>query len=247
MPTNNFEGFSVLVPGDRKMQCMHYVPSLSVTMGSYTLVDHFFVVDIPNTNVILGVQWLITLGKVTTNWEDLQMEWVEKKSGEPQMIKGMHTYPSHNTSTHKTEMDLRSGSKDLTVPSIMVMIFLQGTLLSSCKPPGRPPNSVLVRDISLHDAPRSELGGMGALEDTTTALGGLGKHKEEGDFFLSSSSPTLISNSVLLEEKKGRYVLPTCIFGIRHVKEEIRNMVDVAVDASSTLSLFGNVDLYCKS
>ena len=82
IPTDTFEGFSVLVPGDRKMQCMRYVPSLSFSMGTYTLIDHLFVVDIPNTNVILGVQWLITLGKVTTNWEALQMEWVEKKSGD---------------------------------------------------------------------------------------------------------------------------------------------------------------------
>ena len=67
IPTDAFEGFSVLVLGDRTMQCMHYVPSLSVTMGTYTLIDHFFMVDIPNTNVILGVQWLITLGKVTTD------------------------------------------------------------------------------------------------------------------------------------------------------------------------------------
>ena len=98
------------------------------------------------------------------------MEWVEKQSGAPQMIKFMHTYPSHNTSTQKTEMDLCNGSKDLTVPSIMFMIFLQGTLLSSGKPLGRPPDSVLVRDISLLDAPKSDPGGMGALEDTATTL-----------------------------------------------------------------------------
>ena len=55
IPTDNFEGFFVLVPRDRTMQCMQYVPSLSVTMGSYTLVNHFFVVDIPDTNIILGV------------------------------------------------------------------------------------------------------------------------------------------------------------------------------------------------
>ena len=74
IPTDIFEGFSVLVLGDKKMQCMHYFPPLLVTMGSYTLVDQFFVVDIPDTNVIFGVQWLITLGKVTTDWEALQME-----------------------------------------------------------------------------------------------------------------------------------------------------------------------------
>ena len=74
IPTETFEEFSVLVQGDRTMQCMKYVPSLSFTMGSYTLVDHFFVVDIPDTNIILGVQWLITLGNVTTEWKALKME-----------------------------------------------------------------------------------------------------------------------------------------------------------------------------
>ena len=78
---------------------MQYVPSLSVTMGPYTLVDHFFVVDIPDTNIILGFHWLITLGKVTIDWKALQMEWVELKSGKPQMIQFMHTYPSPSTST----------------------------------------------------------------------------------------------------------------------------------------------------
>ena len=105
-------------------------------------------VDIPDTNVILGVQWLITLGKFTIDLEDFQMEWVEKKSGESKIIKYMHTYPSHTTSTQKSEMDFHSGSKDFTVPSIMFMRFLHGTLLSSGKPPGRPPNSNFVRKTS---------------------------------------------------------------------------------------------------
>ena len=56
------------------MQCMRYVPALAVTMGTYTVTDHFFVVDIPDTTVVLGVQWLIALGKVTTDWEMMEME-----------------------------------------------------------------------------------------------------------------------------------------------------------------------------
>ena len=101
IPTDDFEGFSVLVPGDRTMQCMNYVPSLSITMGTYTLTDHFFVVDILDTNVILGVQWFITLGKVTRDWETLQIEWVDRKSGKGQMIRGKHTYPLQKNSTDK--------------------------------------------------------------------------------------------------------------------------------------------------
>ena len=65
--TKNFDGFPVLVPGAKTMQCARYVPELAVTMGTYTVTDHFFVVNIPDTNVVLGVQWLITLGKVTTD------------------------------------------------------------------------------------------------------------------------------------------------------------------------------------
>ena len=56
IPTDAFEGFSVLVLGDITIQCMHYVPSFLVTMETYTFIDYFFVVDIPDTNVILGVQ-----------------------------------------------------------------------------------------------------------------------------------------------------------------------------------------------
>ena len=54
IPMECFDGFSLLVPGDRTMQCARYVTALAVTMGTYTLTDHFFVVDIPDTNVILG-------------------------------------------------------------------------------------------------------------------------------------------------------------------------------------------------
>jgi len=55
--TESFDGFSVLVPGDQTMTCAQYVPELLVTMGTYTLTDHFFMVDIPDTNMILDVQW----------------------------------------------------------------------------------------------------------------------------------------------------------------------------------------------
>jgi len=87
-----FDGFSVLVPGDQTMTCARYVPELSVTMGTYTLTDHFFVVDILDTNMILGVQWLITLGKVTMDWKTLEMEWDDEKTGRHEKIRGQHTY-----------------------------------------------------------------------------------------------------------------------------------------------------------
>ena len=144
-------------------------------------------------------------------------------------------------------MDLCSGSKDLTVPSIMFMRFLHGTLLSSGKPPGMPPDSDFVRKISQHAAPNLDPGGIGALEDKATVLRVLGKLKKEGDHLPLSSSPTLISGSALWEEKNGRNGLPTHTFDIGDVKEESNNMTDISVDVSPTLSLLSSLDLYWKS
>ena len=111
-------------------------------------------------------------------------------------------------------MDLGSGSKDLTTPSIMLMRLLHGTLLSSGKPPRRPLDSDFVVYVSQHDAPSIDPGGMGALEDNDTMLGILGRLKEEGYLLLISSLPTLISDSVLWEEMHRRNYLPTYTFGM---------------------------------
>jgi hypothetical protein len=44
---------------------------LEIKLGNYTVRDTFYVVDLSDTNVVLGVQWMITLGKITTNYPNL--------------------------------------------------------------------------------------------------------------------------------------------------------------------------------
>ena len=113
--TESLDGFSVLVLGHQTITCARYVPKLSVTMGTYTLTDHFFVVDIPDTNMILGVQWLITLGKVTMDWKTLEMEWDDEKTGRHEKIRGQHTYPPQTISAHRMEAVFRKGDVEWAV------------------------------------------------------------------------------------------------------------------------------------
>ena len=113
--TESFDEFSVLVPGDQTMVCARCVPELLVMMGTYTLTDHFFMVDIPNTNMILGVQWLITLGKVTTDRKTLEMEWDDEKTGKHEKIRGQRTYPPQIVSTHWMEAVFRKGDVEWAV------------------------------------------------------------------------------------------------------------------------------------
>jgi hypothetical protein len=51
--TEEFEGFTVIIPGGYQMECTRWIPKLKITMGNYTLTDDFFVVDVSNTNVVL--------------------------------------------------------------------------------------------------------------------------------------------------------------------------------------------------
>ena len=51
-----FDGFTIVIPSHNTMQCKTWVPKLQVTVGNYTFVDSFYVVDVVDTNVVLGVQ-----------------------------------------------------------------------------------------------------------------------------------------------------------------------------------------------
>jgi hypothetical protein len=48
----------VVVVDVYNMTCTQRAKGLEVTMGNYTLIDEFCVVDIEYTHVVLGVQWL---------------------------------------------------------------------------------------------------------------------------------------------------------------------------------------------
>jgi hypothetical protein len=53
--TEEFDGFTLVIPGGHLMSCTKWIPNLIVTIGKYSMIDDFFVVDILDTNVVLGV------------------------------------------------------------------------------------------------------------------------------------------------------------------------------------------------
>jgi hypothetical protein len=62
-----FEGFDVVVANGHTVECLDKVLDLEIKLGNYIVRDTFYVVDLSDTDVVLGVQWMITLGKITTN------------------------------------------------------------------------------------------------------------------------------------------------------------------------------------
>jgi len=74
IPTEDFEGFNIVVADGYNMICTQRIRGLDVTLGNYTLTDDFYIVDLADTHVVLEVQWLYLVGDITMNYQDMKME-----------------------------------------------------------------------------------------------------------------------------------------------------------------------------
>jgi hypothetical protein len=106
LPTVEFEGFLVEVAGGCTMPCDRYIPQMSLTLGRYNLTQDLYVMDLPDTNVILGVQWLSTLGPITTNYKTMEMSF-NSEEGKRVTLKGMTKNAPRVVSTKRMEAIFR--------------------------------------------------------------------------------------------------------------------------------------------
>jgi hypothetical protein len=109
-----FEGFTMIILGGYEMECTIWIPKLKITMGNYTLTDDFFVEDVPDTNVVLEVQWLYSIGKYTTDQGTMEMEFMgpdDKKV----VLRAMHQYLLKIVSSHNMEAVMRHGDIEWVV------------------------------------------------------------------------------------------------------------------------------------
>jgi hypothetical protein len=88
--TGEFEGFDVAVADGHIVECLDRVLDLEIKLRSYTVRDTFYVVDLSDTDVVLGFQWMITLGKITTNYQTLEMGFRDS-DGKWVVLRGMST------------------------------------------------------------------------------------------------------------------------------------------------------------
>ena len=65
----------------------------SCTVGNYTFVDSFYVLDVDGTNVVLGVKWMYYIGEHTINYQILEKKFQDSKVV-LRVVRGKHTYPN---------------------------------------------------------------------------------------------------------------------------------------------------------
>jgi hypothetical protein len=80
--------YNVGFRGSSTMPCDRYIPGMKLALGRHDLAQYFYVMDLLDTNIILGVQWLSMLGPFTTNYKTMEMYFMEE-SGKTVVLRGM--------------------------------------------------------------------------------------------------------------------------------------------------------------
>jgi ribosomal protein L31 len=99
---------------------------MKLTLGRHDLAQDFYVMDLPDTNIILGVQWLSTLGSITTNYKTMEMPFNEE-SGKKVMPRGMAgNTPRLVTTKHMEAIFIREDILYTTKCKISVQVDKKG-------------------------------------------------------------------------------------------------------------------------
>ena len=88
LPTQEFEGFSVEVDNGRTMPCVRKASGLTVTLGKYNIMDDFYILDLADIKVVLGVQWLNTLDTISQNYKTIELAF-NTPDGRRAVLRGM--------------------------------------------------------------------------------------------------------------------------------------------------------------
>ncbi|KAH9318378.1 hypothetical protein KI387_020147, partial [Taxus chinensis] len=82
----DLKGFTVKVVDDYSMPCKRS-PRILFTLGEYEVCDDLYMIGIASTNLVLGVQWLHSLGELTLNYQSIELSFIDK--GKKVIFQGM--------------------------------------------------------------------------------------------------------------------------------------------------------------
>nr|GMC90855.1 Transposon Ty3-G Gag-Pol polyprotein [Ipomoea batatas] len=88
LPTTTIEKFNVYIRNGDSLHCRVRCPQVPIQMQGTIFPIDLFVLPIQGPDVVLGVQWLQQLGKITHDYAQLSMEFLW--NGQPICLKGDH-------------------------------------------------------------------------------------------------------------------------------------------------------------
>lgn len=81
LPAQQARSFQVLVGNGEELKCSSICPQVPLQMGPNQFLVDLYVLPISGAELVLGVQWLKTLGPVLTDYNHLTMHFIKRGRG----------------------------------------------------------------------------------------------------------------------------------------------------------------------
>jgi hypothetical protein len=101
---NNFQ---IIIANGGSMKCGGRCENIRVRIGNYHLKSHMFAIDMGDCDIVLGVEWLRTLGPILMDFKELTMKF--QHEGQRYQFQGLATGSPEIISSHRMENLLKKG------------------------------------------------------------------------------------------------------------------------------------------
>jgi hypothetical protein len=101
---NNFQ---IMIANGGSMKCGGHCENVCLQIGDYHLKSHMFAIDMGGYDIVLGADWLRTLGHILMDFTDLTMQF--NQEGHQYKFQGIIVGSPEIISSHRMENMLKKG------------------------------------------------------------------------------------------------------------------------------------------
>lgn len=103
-PISNFQ---IMTANNGTMKCGGRCENVKLQIGEYHLKTHIFSIEMGGCDIVLGVEWLCTLGSITMDFKELYMCFTHE--GKKCTLKGITSGSPKIITSHRMEKLLKKG------------------------------------------------------------------------------------------------------------------------------------------
>jgi hypothetical protein len=96
-----------MISNGGSMKCGGHCENVCLQIGQYNLKSHMFSIDMGGCDIVLGAEWLHTLGPILMDFKELTMQF--QQEGQQYKFQGITTGSPEIISSHRMEKLLKKG------------------------------------------------------------------------------------------------------------------------------------------
>jgi hypothetical protein len=100
-----------MISNGGSMKCGGHCENVHLQIGQYHMKYHMFSIDMGGCDIVLGVEWLRTLGPILMDFKELTMQF--NQEGQQYKFQGITIGSPEIISSHRMENLLKKGHSDI--------------------------------------------------------------------------------------------------------------------------------------